>query len=70
MKNIKEHIEKQVNKHGKLTVYSPESVALDISKKPYICRDDGETTSFEFGMDCEELTDYCNVMGITITNNH
>jgi len=64
MKNIKEHIEKHIDKHGAVTVYSPESIALNISKAPYLSADGKNSLSFE--MDCIDLADYCNALGLTI----
>ena len=66
MKTIKEHIEKHINKHGKITVYSPENIPLDIYTEPYIGRD-GATAEFE--MDCKDMADYCNAVGLTININ-
>lgn len=64
MKTTKEHIEKQINKHGKATVYSPESIALVVSKAPYLCCETGNILSFD--MDCTDLADYCNALGLTV----
>jgi len=67
MKNIKEHIEKHISKHGKITVYSPENIPLDIYKEPYIgC--DGSAAEFE--LDCKDLVDYCNMLGLHLTHNN
>ena len=61
----KDFFEKQLKKHSKVTVYSPENIPLDIFKEPYIgC--DGAT--FEFEKDCKDLADYCNAIGLK-TNN-
>jgi hypothetical protein len=64
MKTTKEHIEKQINKHGKATVYSPESISLSITKAPYLLCEGAHTLSFE--MDCADLADYCNAIGLTV----
>ena len=61
MKTTKEHIEKQINKHGKATVYSPESIVLSITKVPYLLCEGAHTLSFD--MDCADLADYCNAIG-------
>lgn len=62
----KDFFEKQLKKHSKVTVYSPENIPLDIFKEPYIgC--DGAT--FEFKMDCDDLADYCNAIGLKPNNN-
>lgn len=67
MKNIKEHIEKHINKHGKITVYSQKNIPLDIYTEPYISRD-GATAEFE--MDCKDMADYCNMLGLRLTHNN
>jgi uncharacterized protein (DUF1697 family) len=62
MKTTKAHIEKHINKHGTITVYSPENISLEIHKEPYITRADRGTVVFE--MDCKDLADYCDKMGL------
>ena len=62
----KEHFEKKLKKHDKVTVYSPENIPLDISKEFYISRDG---TTIEFEMDCEDLALYCKRMGMQLTPN-
>lgn len=67
MKNIKEHIEKRISKHGKITVYSQENIPLDIYTEPYIgC--EGATAEFE--LDCKDLADYCNMLGLHLNHNN
>lgn len=65
MKTTKEHIEKHINKHGKITVYSQENIPLEIHEEPYIGCDGA---AFEFEMDCADLADYCASMGLTLKN--
>lgn len=66
MKAIKEHIERHINKYGKITVYSQENIPLKIYKEPYIgCNG----TTFEFEMDCTDLADYCNAVGLKTNKN-
>lgn len=67
MKTTKEHIEKQINKHGTITVYSPENISLEIHREPYITRDGGAALHFE--MDCKDLADYCDMMGLYIAHS-
>ena len=64
MKKTKEHIEKQINKHGKATVYSPESIAFNITKVPYLLSEGASALYFD--MDCADLADYCNAIGLTV----
>lgn len=63
MNLTKEFFEKQFKKHDKVTIYSPENISLDISKVPYIHRDN---TSTEFDLDCADLADYCRPSNPTI----
>ncbi len=66
MKMIMEHIKKHINKHGKITVYSQENIPLEIHKELYInC--DGAT--FEFELECTDLANYCNAVGLTVNKN-
>ena len=67
MNLTKEFFEKQLKKHEKVTIFSPENISLDISKVPYIRRDDTDT---EFDMDCADLADYCNALGLSTKPNH
>lgn len=67
MNLTKEFFEKQLKKHEKVTIFSPENISLDISKVPYIRRDD---TNIEFDMDCTDLADYCNTIGLSIKPNN
>lgn len=68
MNITKDYFENQLRKHEKITVYSSDSTPLTISKEFYICR-----TSYapfiEFEMDCEDLENYCNVLGLSLTPN-
>lgn len=63
MNITKDYFEKQLKKHDKVTVYAQDNVPLTISTAPYIRRD-GIGTEFE--MDCADLADYCNLLGLTI----
>ena len=67
MNLTQEFFEKQLRKHEKVTIYSPDNISLDISKVPYI-RKDG--ASLKFDMDCDDLADYCNVLGLSIKPNN
>jgi len=67
MNLTKEFFEKQLKKHEKVTIFSPENISLDISKVPYIRRDDTDT---EFDMDCTDLADYCNALGLSTKPNN
>lgn len=67
MNITKEYFEKQLKKHDKVTVYSPENIPLNITKAPCIRRD-GIGTEFE--MDCADLADYCNLLGLSIKQNN
>lgn len=62
----KDFFEKQLKKRSKVTVYSPENIPLDIFKEPYIGCDGA---GFEFEMDCTDLADYCNAIGLKTNNN-
>ena len=48
-------------------MYSPENIPLNITKAPCIRRD-GIGTEFE--MDCADLADYCNLLGLSIKPNN
>jgi hypothetical protein len=65
MNITKEYFEKQLKKHDKITVYSPENIPLDIFKELYIGCDGA---GFEFEMDYKDLADYCNAIGLKINN--
>nr|DAY88849.1 MAG TPA: hypothetical protein [Caudoviricetes sp.] len=67
MNLTKEFFEKQLKKHETVTIFSPENISLDISKVPYIRRDDTDT---EFDMDCTDLADYCNALGLSTKPNN
>ena len=67
MNLTKEFFEKQLKKYEKVTIFSPENISLDISKVPYISRDDTDT---EFDMDCADLADYCNALGLSTKPNN
>ena len=68
MKTTKEHIEKRLNKHGTVTVYSPENIALEIHREPYITRDGGATLYFD--MDCKDLAAFCSMSGLQFKPNN
>lgn len=67
----KDYFEKQLKKHSKITMYSPENIKLTITKEPYINMDDNGKSHFHFEMDCEDITDYCKHLGLYLnpTNN-
>ena len=67
MNLTKEFFEKQLKKHEKVTIFSPENISLDISKVPYIRRDDTDT---EFDMDGADLADYFNALGVSTKPNN
>ena len=67
MNLTKEFFEKQLKKHDKVTVYAQDNIPLTISKVPYIRRDDTDT---EFDMDCADLADYCNALGLSTKPNN
>ena len=68
MNITKDYFETQLRRHDKVTVYSQDNTPLTIGKEFYICR-----TSYapfiEFEMDCEDLENYCNVLGLSLTPN-
>ena len=66
MNLTKEYFEKQLKKHGKVTIFSPENSSLDISKVPYIRKDDNGP---DFDMDCDDLADFCNALGLSVKPN-
>ena len=58
---------KHLKKHDKVTVYSSDNIPLNIYKEPYIgC--DGSTVEFE--LDCVDLVDYCNMLGLHLNHNN
>ena len=54
MNITKDYFEKQLKKHDKVTVYSPENIPLNIGKEFYIARD-GSNPTLEFEFNCEDL---------------
>ena len=64
MNITKDFFEKQLKKHDSLTVYSPENIPLTISKEPHIAND--SIVGMQFELDCADLADYCNMLGLTI----
>lgn len=66
MNLTQEFFEKQLKKHGKVTIFSPENISLDISKVPYIRKDDNGP---DFDMDCDDLADFCNTLGLSVKPN-
>ena len=70
MNITKDYFEKQLKKHDKVTVYSPENIPLNIGKEFYIARD-GSNPTLEFEFNCEDLALYCEHMclGIAPTNH-
>jgi hypothetical protein len=68
MNITKDYFEKQLKKSEKVTIYTQDNIPLTISKAPCVRRDDSHT---EFEMDCADLADYCNLLGLSIKpNNH
>ena len=67
MNLTKEFFEKQLKKNDNVTIYSPENISLDISKVPYIRRDGA---NIEFDLDCADLADYCNALGLSVKTNN
>ena len=63
MNITKEHFEKLLKTHDTITVYSPDNIPLSIRKSPYIRRMD---THIEFDIDCADLADYCNLVGLSL----
>lgn len=61
----KDFLEKQIKKHGKVTAYSTDNIPLAITKEPYLCCDGN--TSPAFDMNCEDLADYCEARGLSVT---
>ncbi len=66
MNLTQEFFEKQLKKHEKVTIFSTEDISLDISKVPYIRKDDNGP---DFDMDCDDLADYCNALGLSVKPN-
>ena len=67
MNITKEYLEKLLKTHDTITVYSPDNIPLSISKSPYIRRMDA---NIEFDMDCSDLADYCNLVGLSLKPNN
>ena len=65
MNITKEYFEKQLKKHDKVTVYSPDNIPLNISKEFFIACD-GSSFGLEFDMDCADLALYCKHMGLSL----
>lgn len=65
----KDYFEKQLKKHGKITVYSSDNIPLTISTESYLCNEDSNSVTFD--MDCEDMVDYCKRLGLCLgrTNN-
>lgn len=60
----KDFFEKQFKKHGKVTIYSADSIPLELTQKPCIRCDSGKMADFD--MDCSDLAEYCNLTGMTL----
>lgn len=60
----KDYFEKQFKKHGKVTVFSADSIPLALTKEPCIRCDSGKTA--DFAMDCSDLAEYCNRTGLAL----
>lgn len=63
----REFFEKQLKKRKKVTIFSPENISLDISKVPYIRKDNNGP---DFDMDCDDLADYCNALCLSVKPEH
>lgn len=68
METTKELLETQLKKHGKLTVYLPDNTPLTITKEAYLRRDGAGSVTFD--MDCHDLADYCDRVGLSLRLNN
>ncbi|MGN0619420.1 MAG: hypothetical protein ACI4J7_10425 [Ruminiclostridium sp.] len=68
MKITKDYFEKQLSKHGKVTVYAQDNTPLIISRAIYICRT-SHAPFIEFEMDCEDLESFCKNFNLTLDLN-
>jgi hypothetical protein len=59
---IKECLERKLKKRGRFTTYSPTNIPLDITTEDFILCDTRTTLSFD--MDCEDLEEYCQQLGL------
>lgn len=64
----KDYFEKQFKKHSKVNVYSTDGIAMALTKEPCIRRESGNLA--DFPMDCLDLADYCNHMGLSLKPNN
>jgi len=60
----KDYFEKQLKKHKKIKVYSQDNIPCEIFTTPYLYKED---SGIEFEMDCKDLEDYCDRMGLQLT---
>ncbi len=60
----KDYFEKQLKKHKKIKVYSQDNIPCEITTTPYLNKDD---SNIEFDMDCKDLEDYCDRLGLQLT---
>lgn len=65
MNVTKEFFEKQLKKHEKITVYSPENLPLTIKKEYFVARD-GSNPTLGFEIDCTDLALYCTHMALSL----
>lgn len=67
MNITKEYFEKQLKKHDKITIYTQDNIPLAITKDPCIR---GGAAGLEFDMDCVDLAEYCNALGLSTKPNN
>lgn len=68
MNITKEYFEKQLSKHGKVTVYSQDNTPLTVSRDFFIYRT-SHAPFIEFEMDCEDLESFCKDFDLSLTPN-
>lgn len=61
----KDYFEKQIKKHGSITVYSQDNIPLTITEEPYLTREDSPSITSE--MDCADLVLYCKLFALQLT---
>lgn len=60
----KDYFEKEFKKHGKVSVYSADSIPPALTQEPCIRCDSGKLA--DFSIDCSDLAEYCNLSGLVL----
>ena len=65
---IKEMLEMRLKKNNKVTVYGQGNIPLVLTKSYHITRT-SHAPELEFEADCEDLTGFCKMTGLTLNPN-